>query len=85
MANRNGVALAFVAGPTLIGAAHSFSSLLTAGNAAGDTASTEMSLAYGLLLSVGAPIALWRCCHYLAASLRSSKKPWQVPQLKQAL
>ena len=50
MANRSSVILALVAGPIVIGAAYSISSLLTAGDAAGGTASTEMSLAYGLLL-----------------------------------
>ena len=50
--------LASVAGPIVIGGAYSISFLLTAGDAAGDTGSTEMSLAYGLLLWVGEPIAV---------------------------
>ena len=55
--NKNGWFYAFVAGPALIGAAYGISSVLTGGESAGETASTGMSVAYGLLLWVGAPIA----------------------------
>ena len=75
MANRSSVILAFVAGPILIGAAYSISSLLTAGDAAGDTASTEMSLAYGLLLWVGAPIAVVALLPLFGGVLKVFKKP----------
>ena len=75
MANRNSVILAFVAGPIVIGAAYSISSLLTAGDAAGDTASTEMSLAYGLLLWVGAPIAVVALLPLFGGILKVFKKP----------
>lgn len=51
--NRNGWFFAFVAGPVLMGAAYGISSMLTGG----ETDSTGMSVAYGLLLWVGAPIA----------------------------
>tara|TARA_Y100000385_G_scaffold269055_1_gene306716 strand:+ start:592 stop:810 length:219 start_codon:yes stop_codon:yes gene_type:complete len=51
--NKNGWFYAFVAGPALIGAAYGISSVLTGGES--DT--TGMSVAYGLLLWVGAPIA----------------------------
>ena len=75
MANRSSVILAFVAGPILIGAAYSISSLLTAGDAAGDTASTEMSLAYGLLLWVGAPIAVVALLPFFGRLLKVLKTP----------
>jgi len=75
MANKNSVILAFVAGPIVIGAAYSISSLLTAGDAAGDTASTEMFLAYGLLLWVGAPIAFVALLPLFGGILKVFKKP----------
>ena len=71
MANRSSVILAFVAGPIVIGAAYGFSSLLSAG----DTASTEMSLAYGLLLWVGAPIAFVALLPLFGGILKVFKKP----------
>ena len=55
--NKNGWFFAFVAGPVLLGAAYGISSILTGGESAGETHSTGMSVAYGLLLWVGAPIA----------------------------
>ena len=55
--NKNGWFYAFVAGPALIGAAYGISSVLTGGESAGETDSISMSVAYGLLLWVGAPIA----------------------------
>ena len=74
MANKSSVILAFVAGPVVIGAAYSISSLLTAGDAAGDTASTE-SLAYGLLFWVGAPIAFMALLPLFGGILKVFKKP----------
>ena len=56
--NKNGWFYAFVAGPALIGAAYGISSVLTGGESAGESDTTGMSVAYGLLLWVGAPIAL---------------------------
>ena len=79
MANRSSVILAFVACPIVIGAAYSISSLLTAGDATGDTASTEMSLAYGLLLWVGAPIAVVALLPLCGGVLKFFKKPKQAP------
>jgi hypothetical protein len=55
--NKNGWFYAFVAGPALIGAAYGISSVLTGGEPAGESDTTGMSVAYGLLLWVGAPIA----------------------------
>ena len=71
MANRSSVILAFFAGPIVIGAAYSISSLLTAG----DTASPEMSLAYGLLLWVGVPIAFVALLPLFGGILKVFKKP----------
>ena len=51
--NKNGWFSAFVAGPVLIGVGYGISSLLTGG----ESDSTGMSVAYGLLLWVGAPVA----------------------------
>ena len=75
MANKSNVVLAFVAGPFVIGSAYGISSLLTAGDAAGDTASTEMSLVYGLLCWVGAPIALVALLPLFVGILKDFKKP----------
>ncbi|MDA7596014.1 hypothetical protein N8723_04540 [Luminiphilus sp.] len=55
--NKNGWFFAFITVPVLVGAAYGISSLLTVGEPAGGTDSTDMSVAYGLLLWVGAPIA----------------------------
>ena len=55
---KNGWFYAFVAGPVLIGAAYGISSALTGGESTIGSDSTGMSIAYGLLLWVGAPIAL---------------------------
>jgi len=54
--NKKGWFYAFIAGPALIGAAYGISSVLTGGESAGETDSTGMSVAYGLLLWVGTPI-----------------------------
>lgn len=75
MANRSSVILAFVAGPIVIGAAYSISSLLTAGDATGETANTEMSLAYGLLLWVGTPLAIVALLPLFGGILKVFKKP----------
>ena len=75
MANRSSVIFAFVAGPIVIGAAYSISSLLTAGDASGDKASTEMSLAYGLLQWVLAPLALVALVPLFGGILKVFKKP----------
>ena len=75
MANRSSVILAFVAGPIVIGAAYSISSLLTAGDAAGETANTEVSLAYGLFLWVGTPIAFVALLPLFGGILKVFKKP----------
>ena len=55
--NRNGWFYALVAGPVLIGAAYGISLVLTGAESAGETGSPGLSVAYGLLLWVGAPIA----------------------------
>ena len=75
MANRSSVIFAFVAGPIVIGAAYSISSLLTAGDAPGDTARTDMSLAYGLLLWVGTPIVFVALLPLFGGILKVFKKP----------
>ena len=75
MANRSSVIFAFVAGPIVIGIVYSISSLSTAGDASGDTASTEMSLAYGLLQWVGAPLALVALLPLFGGILKVFKKP----------
>ena len=71
MATKSSVILALVAGPIVIGAAYSISSLLTAG----DAASTEMSLAYGLLFWVGAPIAFVALLPLSCGILKDFKTP----------
>ncbi len=63
-ANRN------LAGPIVIGVAYGVSTLLTGGDAASDTADAGMSLAYGLLLWIGAPIALVAALPLLAGILK---------------
>ena len=55
--NKNGWLYAFVAGPVLIAAAYGISSLLIGGESASETDATGMTVVYGLLLWVGAPIA----------------------------
>ena len=55
---KNGWFCAFVAGPVLIGAAYGISSVLTGGESTVEADSTGVAIAYGLLLWVGAPIAL---------------------------
>ena len=74
MANRGSAILAFFAGPIVIGAAYSISSLLTAGDGAGESAGTEISLAYGLLLWVGAPIAVVALLPLLGGILKGFRR-----------
>ena len=69
--NKNGWFYAFVAGPALIGAAYGISSVLTGG----ETASTGMSVAYGLLLWVGAPMAFVAVLPILFGILKALTKP----------
>ena len=69
--NKNGWFYAFVAGPALIGAAYGISSVLTGG----ETASRGMSVAYGLLLWVGAPIAFVAVLPILFGILKALTKP----------
>jgi len=57
MANNSRLIYAFVAGPVLVGAAYGISSLLTADGPASETADAGLSLAYGLLIWLGAPVA----------------------------
>ena len=73
--NKNGWFYAFVAGPALIGAAYGISSMLTGGESAGETDSTGMSVAYGLLLWVGAPIAFVAMLPILFGILKALAKP----------
>lgn len=56
--NKNGWFYAFVAGPVLIAVAYGISSLLIGGESAGETDAAGMTVVYGLLLWVGAPIGL---------------------------
>ena len=71
--NKNGWFYAFVAGPALIGAAYGISSWLMI-DPAGETVA-DISLAYGLLLWVGAPIVLVATLPILAGILKAFTKP----------
>ena len=73
--NKNGWFYAFVAGPALIGAAYGISSVLTGGESAGETDSTGMSVAYGLLLWVGAPLAFVAVLPILFGIIKALTKP----------
>ena len=73
--NKNGWFYAFVAGPALIGAAYGISSVLTGGEPAGESDTTGMSVAYGLLLWVGAPIAFVAVLPVLFGILKALTKP----------
>ena len=57
MAKNSSLISALAAGPIFIGIAFGVSALLTGGDASSDTADAGMSLAYRLLLWIGAPIA----------------------------
>ena len=71
MAKKNSSLIsALLAGPIVIGVAYSVSTLLTGGDAASDTADAGMSLAYGLLLWIGAPIAFVATLPLLAGVLK---------------
>ena len=58
MANNRNVIYAAVAGPILIGAAYTISSLLLGETSAAGADASDLSLAFNLLLWVGAPIAV---------------------------
>ena len=73
--NKNGWFYAFVAGPALIGAAYGISSVLTGGEQAGESDTTGMSVAYGLLLWVGSPIAFVAVLPILFGILKALTKP----------
>ena len=72
--NKNGWFYAFVAGPVLIGAAYGISSWLIGGESAGETDATGMSVVYGLLLWVGAPIVLVAVLPLLVGILKAVTK-----------
>ena len=63
-----------MAGPIVIGMAYGLSALLTGGDAASDTADTGMSLTYGLLLWIGAPIVFVAALPLLAGILKVFSK-----------
>lgn len=70
MAKNSSLISALVAGPIVIGIAYGVSALLTGDDAASETADAGMSLAYGLLLWIGAPIAFVATLPLLAGVLK---------------
>ena len=70
MAKNSSLISAVVAGPIVIGIAYGVSALLTGGDAASDTADTGLSLVYGLLLWMGAPIVLVTALPLLAGTIK---------------
>ena len=70
MAKNSSLISALVAGPIVIGIAYGVSALLTGGDAASETADAGMSMAYGLLLWIGAPIAFVAALPLLAGVLK---------------
>lgn len=72
--SKGGWVYLFLGGPILIGAAYSISALLTADNAAGEKDPSELSLAFDLLLWVGAPIAIVAALPLLAGIIKVLKK-----------
>lgn len=74
MAKNSSLMSALVAGPIVIGMAYGASALLTGGDAANDTADAGMSLAYGLLLWIGLPIAFVAVLPLLAGILKFFSK-----------
>jgi len=70
MAKNSSLISALVAGPIVIGIALGVSALLTGGDAASETADAGMSMAYGLLLWIGAPIAFVAALPLLAGILK---------------
>ena len=75
MAKNSSLISALVAGPIVIGIAYGVSALLTGGDAASETADAGMSLAYGLLLWIGTPIAFVAALPLLAGILKFFTKP----------
>ena len=71
---QNGWFYAFVAVPVLIGTAYGISSVLTGGESAGETDATGMTVVYGLLLWVGAPIVLVAVLPLLVGILKAVTK-----------
>ena len=65
---------AFVAGPILIGAAYGVSSWLMT-NPEGERVAADMSLAYGVLLWVGTPIACVALLPLLAGIAKIFSRP----------
>ena len=70
MAQNSSSITALMVGPIVIGIAYAVSALLTGGDAASDAAHTGMSLTYGLLLWIGAPIAFAASLPLLAGVLK---------------
>lgn len=70
MAKNSSLISAVVAGPIVIGIAYGVSALLTGGDAERDTADTGLSLVYGLLLWIGAPIVLVAALPLLAGTIK---------------
>ena len=70
MAKNSSLISALAAGPIVIGIAYGVSALLTGGDAASETADAGMSLAYGLLLWIGTPIAFVAALPLLAGILK---------------
>ncbi|MBD91946.1 MAG: hypothetical protein CME56_03350 [Halieaceae bacterium] len=70
MAKNSSLISALVAGPIVIGIAYGVSAWLTGGDAASDTADTGLSLVYGLLLWIGAPIVLVAALPLLAGIIK---------------
>jgi len=64
----------FLAGPVVIGAAYGISSWLMA-DPAGEKVAADMSLAYGVLLWIGAPIAFVAVLPLLAGVVKVFTKP----------
>ena len=73
MANKISVIYTLCAGPVVIGAAYGISSLLMA-DPSGEAVAADISLAYGLLLWVGAPIAFVAVLPLLGGILNIFKK-----------
>ena len=76
MAKNSSLISALVAGPVIIGVAYSVSALLTGGDTASEsTTDAGMSLAYGLLLWIGAPIAFVAALPLVTGIVRLFTKP----------
>ncbi|MDG2460649.1 MAG: hypothetical protein P8M73_07190 [Luminiphilus sp.] len=74
MANKSSWIYVFVAGPVAIAAAYGISSVLTGGDSAGEADSAGMSLAYGVMLWIGAPIAFVAVVPILAGIVKAFTK-----------